>query len=31
VVAPTVFRILFATAPLAVEELHRLVDIALGQ
>jgi len=31
VVAPTVFRILFATAPLEVEELYRLVDIALGQ
>ncbi|MEN2393136.1 TetR/AcrR family transcriptional regulator [Pseudomonas halotolerans] len=31
VVAPTVFRILFATAPLAVEELYRLVDIALTQ
>jgi len=31
VVAPTVFRILFASAPLEVEELHRLIDIALGQ
>ncbi|WP_053145965.1 TetR/AcrR family transcriptional regulator [Pseudomonas sp. P97.38] len=31
VVAPTVFRILFASEPLAVEELYRLVDIALGQ
>ncbi|WLG97193.1 TetR/AcrR family transcriptional regulator [Pseudomonas sp. FP198] len=31
IVAPTVFRILFATAPLEVEELYRLVDIALGQ
>ena len=31
VVAPTVFRILFASAPLEVGELHRLVDIALGQ
>ncbi|MDU9041876.1 TetR family transcriptional regulator, partial [Pseudomonas corrugata] len=30
-VAPTVFRILFASAPLEVEELHRLIDIALGQ
>lgn len=31
VVAPTVFRILFASAALEVEELHRLIDIALGQ
>jgi len=30
-VAPTVFRILFASEPLEVEELYRLVDIALGQ
>ncbi|CAN1603412.1 TetR/AcrR family transcriptional regulator [Pseudomonas mediterranea] len=30
-VAPTVFRILFASAPLEVEELYRLIDIALGQ
>ncbi|QIH10087.1 MULTISPECIES: TetR/AcrR family transcriptional regulator [unclassified Pseudomonas] len=29
VVAPTVFRILFAAAPLKVEELHELVNIAL--
>ncbi|MBT2341787.1 MULTISPECIES: TetR/AcrR family transcriptional regulator [Pseudomonas] len=31
IAAPTVFRILFASAPLEVEELHRLIDIALGQ
>lgn len=31
VVAPTVFRILFSAAPLAVEELHQLIDIALHQ
>ena len=31
IVAPTVFRILFATAPLEVEELYRLVDMALDQ
>lgn len=31
VVAPTVFRLLFATAPLEVQELYRLVDIALRQ
>jgi AcrR family transcriptional regulator len=31
VVAPTVFRILFATQSLEVEELHRLIDIALNQ
>ncbi|MDT9677896.1 TetR/AcrR family transcriptional regulator [Pseudomonas sp. JV414] len=31
VVAPTVFRILFATQALEVEELHRLIDIALSQ
>ncbi|UVL82620.1 TetR/AcrR family transcriptional regulator [Pseudomonas sp. B21-028] len=30
-VAPTVFRILFASAPLEVEELYRLIDIALAQ
>ncbi|UZE22406.1 TetR/AcrR family transcriptional regulator [Pseudomonas sp. B21-056] len=30
-VAPTVFRILFASTPLEVGELHRLIDIALGQ
>ncbi|OLF52546.1 TetR/AcrR family transcriptional regulator [Pseudomonas chlororaphis] len=29
VVAPTVFRILFAAAPLEAQELHALVDIAL--
>jgi hypothetical protein len=29
--APTVFRILFSAAALEVEELHQLVDIALGQ
>lgn len=29
VVAPTVFRILFATAPLEMDELHRLIDMAL--
>lgn len=29
VVAPVVFRILFSAAPLEVEELHRLIDIAL--
>ena len=27
--APTVFRILFATAPLQVEELHALIELAL--
>ena len=27
--APTVFRILFSTAPLTVEELHRLIELAL--
>ena len=31
VVAPTVFRILFAAQVLEVEELHRLIDIALSQ
>lgn len=31
VVAPTVFRILFAAQALEVEELHRLIDIALNQ
>ncbi|KNH20810.1 TetR family transcriptional regulator [Pseudomonas syringae] len=31
VVAPTVFRILFAAQALEVEELHRLIDIALSQ
>lgn len=31
VVAPVVFRILFSTAALEVEELHRLVDLALKQ
>ncbi|MCX7078236.1 MAG: TetR/AcrR family transcriptional regulator [Pseudomonas sp.] len=31
VVAPTVFRVLFSAAPLAVEELHQLIDIALRQ
>ena len=31
VAAPTVFRILFSEAPLEVEELHRLIEIALGQ
>lgn len=30
-VAPSVFRILFSTAPLEVEELHRLVGMALDQ
>ncbi len=29
IVAPTVFRILFSTSPLAVEELHALIDLAL--
>ncbi|SDU87225.1 TetR/AcrR family transcriptional regulator [Pseudomonas mucidolens] len=28
--APTVFRILFASAPLRVEELHQLIDLALA-
>ncbi|MGE8146592.1 TetR/AcrR family transcriptional regulator [Pseudomonas frederiksbergensis] len=27
--APTVFRVLFSAAPLEVEELHRLIEIAL--
>ena len=31
VVAPVVFRILFSAAALEVEELHRLIDIALQQ
>ncbi|MEJ5061670.1 MULTISPECIES: TetR/AcrR family transcriptional regulator [unclassified Pseudomonas] len=31
VAAPIVFRILFSEAPLEVEELHRLVKIALSQ
>lgn len=31
VVAPTVFRILFAAQALEVEELHQLIDIALNQ
>jgi hypothetical protein len=31
VAAPIVFRILFAQAPLEVEELHRLIAIALNQ
>ncbi|MHC8325746.1 TetR/AcrR family transcriptional regulator [Pseudomonas sp. LB1P83] len=31
VAAPTVFRILFSSAPLEVEELHRLIEIALNQ
>ena len=31
VAAPTVFRILFSAAPLEVEELHRLIEIALNQ
>ena len=31
IAAPTVFRILFSTAPLEVEELHRLIEIALNQ
>lgn len=31
VVAPTVFRILFSAAALEVEELHRLIEIALDQ
>jgi len=31
VAAPIVFRILFAEAPLQVEELHQLIDIALSQ
>jgi len=31
VVAPTVFRILFSAAPLEVEALHELIDMALGQ
>jgi len=31
VAAPTVFRILFSAAPLEVEELHQLIDIALHQ
>ena len=29
--APTVFRILFSPAPLEVEELHRLIEIAFSQ
>ncbi|KOY01605.1 TetR/AcrR family transcriptional regulator [Pseudomonas nunensis] len=29
--APTVFRVLFSAAPLEVEELHRLIEIALNQ
>ncbi|WP_426135378.1 TetR/AcrR family transcriptional regulator [Pseudomonas sp. PWP3-1b2] len=29
VAAPTVFRILFASAPLQVEELHELIELAL--
>jgi AcrR family transcriptional regulator len=29
VVAPTVFRILYSAAPLALEELHELIEIAL--
>ncbi|KPA90957.1 MULTISPECIES: TetR/AcrR family transcriptional regulator [Pseudomonas] len=29
IVAPIVFRVLFSSAPLTVEELHRLIDIAL--
>ena len=29
--APTVFRILFSTAPLAVEELSALIELALGR
>lgn len=29
-VAPTVFRILFSPAPLEVEELHRLIEIAFS-
>ena len=31
IAAPTVFRILFSPAPLEVEELHRLIEIALNQ
>jgi len=31
VAAPIVFRILFSEAPLQVEELHRLIGIALNQ
>jgi AcrR family transcriptional regulator len=31
VVAPTVFRILFSAAALEVEELHRLIELALDQ
>lgn len=31
VAAPTVFRILFSAAALEVEELHRLIEIALNQ
>jgi AcrR family transcriptional regulator len=31
VAAPIVFRILFSEAPMQVEELHRLIEIALGQ
>ncbi|MGF6109651.1 TetR/AcrR family transcriptional regulator [Pseudomonas sp. ADAK2] len=31
IAAPTVFRILFSTAALEVEELHRLIEIALSQ
>lgn len=31
VAAPTVFRILFSAVPLEVEELHRLIEIALSQ
>ncbi|PPA02848.1 TetR family transcriptional regulator, partial [Pseudomonas sp. MWU12-2312b] len=31
VAAPIVFRILFSEAPLQVEELHQLIEIALSQ
>lgn len=31
VAAPIVFRILFSEAPMQVEELHRLIEIALNQ
>ena len=31
VAAPIVFRILFSEAPLQIEELHQLIDIALSQ
>ena len=31
VVAPMAFRILFASAPLEVAELHRLIDLALSE